>query len=134
MDNVLAFIGLMRKASALTAGAEASFDACRTGRARLIATAADISANTLGAAREAAAERGTPHIALPWGKAEIGRALGAGDCAVFTVCNTGFAIALCQKTGCTGPLEELERRLRREKKKGRTRGKADTSARRGTRR
>ena len=134
MDNLLSFIGLMRRAGALTTGAEASFDACRTGRARLIVTAADASPKTRAAAAEAAAERGTPHIALPQGKADIGRALGVGDCAVFTVCSTGFAAALCEKAGCTEPLEALERRMRREQKKSRPRGQADTSARRGTKR
>ena len=131
-DNILRFIGLMRRAGALTLGADASFDACRTGRARLILTAADASPRTRGAAAFAARERETPLIVLPCGKAELGRAAGAGDCAVMTVCDIGFAIALCQKTGNHEPLQALERRQRREQKKHRVRGKTGTSARRGS--
>ena len=129
MDNLLQFIGLMRRAGALVAGAEASFDACRTGRARLLVTAADSSPNTVYAARETAGDCEVPYISLPYGKAAVGEAIGTRDCAVLTVCDTGFAIALCEKTGRTEPLDVLERRLRREKKKSR-----NTSAKRGTKR
>lgn len=134
MDNLLTFLGLMRRAGKLTAGAEASFDECRAGRARVIALAADAAPNTGAQAAFAAQEYQVPLVRLPFEKADVGQALGLRDCAVFTVCDTGFAIALCRRTGQTGPLEALERRLRREQKKGRARGHAQPSARRGSHR
>ncbi len=134
-NNILTFIGLMRRAGALQLGADAVFDACRQGRARLVVTASDAAGNTARAAWAAAEEAGTPHIALAHTKADLGRALGRGDCAVLAITDTGFARALCQKTGQTGPMETLERRLRRERKSScPNRGKADTSAKRGTKR
>lgn len=135
MDNILTFIGLMRRAGALELGADATFDACRRGRARLVVTAADAAGNTVRAARAAAEEMDTPHIELARTKEELGHALGRGECAVFAITDTGLARALCQKTGQAGPIETLESRLRREKRsKSPNRGKPDTSARRGTKR
>lgn len=134
MDNILAFIGLMRKAGAVQPGADAAFDACRHGQARLVVTASDAAGNTCRASRAAAEQAGTPHIALAYTKAELGRAIGRGECAVFAITDTGFARALCQKTGQPGPIETLHSRLQRERKKGPNRGKADTSAKRGTKR
>ena len=131
-DNILQFIGLMRRAGALTLGADASFDACRTGRARLALLASDASQNTRAAAASAVRERETPLIALSYDKTALGRAVGAGECAIMTICDTGFAIALCKKTGNTEPLQALEHRQRREQKKHRVRGKTGTSARRGS--
>lgn len=131
-DSILQFIGLMRRAGALTLGADATFDVCRTGRARLVLTASDTSPNTRAAVAAAVRERETPHFVLPYDKAALGKAVGVGECAVLAVCDTGFAIALCKKTENTEPLQALERRQRRERKKHSPRGKADTSVRRGS--
>ena len=45
-NNILAFIGLMKRAGCLAAGGENVYDAAREGRARLILAAADCGPNT----------------------------------------------------------------------------------------
>ena len=129
MDILLSFVGLMRRAGACTLGSDASFDACRANKARLLVLASDASANTQKAAKQVAEECGMFCLTLPFTKLDLGHGLGIATCAVLAVTNTGFAIALCEKTGFSQPLEQLLRRKRREDKKHKP--AAATSAERG---
>ena len=115
MDNLLSFIGLMKRAGAVAIGAENAYDAARLYRARLLLLASDASRNTAGAARNAQGDSDTPLLTLPYTKAELGAALGQKECAAMAVLDTGFAAALCEKLGKTAELELMQRRLAREK-------------------
>lgn len=116
-NNILAFIGLMKRADCLAAGGENAYDAAREGRARLILSAADCGPNTTNQAKAAANQCKAALIRLDWGKKELGAALGMGECAVLAVTDTGFALALCQKCGLDQAAGALEARLTREKKR-----------------
>ena len=106
-EQVLGFLGLMRRAGALAVGAEDAFDMARENKARILMTASDSAANTVSAMKNAAAqkEEGIPLVKLECTKRELGAALGVKECAALAVLDTGFALALCQKL----ELEEGER-------------------------
>lgn len=118
-EQILGFLGLMRRAGALAVGAEDAFDAARENKARLLAVASDAAANTVSAMKNAAAQRETPApiLTLPCSKRELGGALGVRECAALAVLDTGFALALCRKLERSDLAPPLEERLQREKKR-----------------
>ena len=89
-EQVLGFLGLMRRAGALAVGAEDAFDMARENKARILMTASDSAANTVSAMKNAAA---------------------------LAVLDTGFALALCQKLELADLIPQMEERLAREKKR-----------------
>lgn len=117
MDNVLMFLGLMERAKAIAVGADSACGAAREGRARLLAYAADAADNTAAGLETARGEGRTPLVPLPYTKAELGKALGKGDCAAFAVTDTGMAKALCEKLGLNDPEMALDERLQRERRR-----------------
>ncbi len=118
-EQVLGFLGIMRRAGALAVGAEDAFDMARENKARILMTASDSAANTVSAMKNAAAqkEEGIPLVKLECTKRELGAALGVKECAALAVLDTGFALALCQKLELTALIPQLEERLTREKKR-----------------
>ena len=122
MDNVLLFLGLMRRAQALAIGAEDSCSAARAGRARLLLIASDAAKNTGDGMENARAGHGMPLLHLSYTKAELGAALGRKECAALAVIDSGFAKALCEKLGMADEATALSAQLpraerRKEKKK-----------------
>ena len=116
-NNLLAFIGLMKKAGSLAVGGENAYDAARTHKARLMVLARDAGDNTVGQARAVAKQYQVPHITLPCSKEELGGALGMRDCAAFAVTDTGFSLSLCRKCQMEETAQLLAQRLEREKKR-----------------
>ena len=118
-EQVLGFLGLMRRAGALAVGAEDAFDVARENKARMLMIASDSAANTVSAMKNAAAQReeGIPLIKLDCTKQELGAALGVKECAALAVLDTGFALALCQKLELDDLIPQMEERLAREKKR-----------------
>lgn len=118
-EQVLGFLGLMRRAGALAVGAEDAFDAARENKARVLVMAGDVAKNTVSAMHNAAAqkEEGIPLIKLDCTKRELGTAVGVKECAALAVLDTGFALALCQKLDKADLIPALEQRLEREKKR-----------------
>lgn len=118
-EELLGFLGLMRRAGALALGAEDAFDAARMGKARLLCLAQDAARNTRDGMKNAAAQREpeTPLLELDADKALLGKALGCGQCAAFALLDTGFALSFCKKLGREDCLPALEERLAREKKR-----------------
>ena len=118
-EQILGFLGLMRRAGALAVGAEDAFDAARENKARVLVTASDAAKNTLDAMHNAAAQREEPLpiLRLPCTKKELGGALGVRECAALAVLDTGFALALCKKLEQAELIASLEQRLAREKKR-----------------
>ena len=118
-EQVLGFLGIMRRAGALAVGAEDAFDMARENKARILMTASDSAANTVSAMKNAAAQReeGIPLVKLDCTKRELGSALGVKECAALAVLDTGFALALCQKMELSDLIRQMEERLAREKKR-----------------
>ena len=118
-EQVLGFLGLMRRAGALAVGAEDAFDAARENKARVLLMAGDVAKNTVSAMHNAAAQKeaGIPLVKLDCTKKELGAALGVKECAALAVLDTGFALALCQKLELADLIPQMEERLAREKKR-----------------
>ena len=118
-EQVLGFLGLMRRAGARAVGAEDAFDAARENKARVLLMAGDVAKNTVSAMHNAAAQKeaGIPLVKLDCTKRELGSALGVRECAALAVLDTGFALALCKKLEQTDLIADLEARLEREKKR-----------------
>ena len=110
-EQVLGFLGLMRRAGALAVGAEDAFDVARENKARMLMIASDSAANTVSAMKNAAAQReeGIPLIKLDCTKQELGAALGVKECAALAVLDTGFALALCQKMELDDLIPQMDR-------------------------
>ena len=86
-EQVLGFLGLMRRAGALAVGAEDAFDAARENKARVLLMAGDVAKNTVSAMHNAAAQKeaGIPLVKLDCTKRELGAALGVKECAALAV-------------------------------------------------
>ncbi len=118
-EQVLGFLGLMRRAGALAIGAEGVYDAARENKARMILVASDGAANTRSAMENAAAQREEriPLIVSGCTKRQLGAALGVRECVAAAVLDTGFALALCRKMELADLIPKMEERLEREKKR-----------------
>ena len=117
MDNILSFLGLMKKARALAIGAESAALMTELGSVRLLVLPKDAAKNSASAIRRASEEWEVPLLELDAEKSQLGEALGQKECAALGIPDTGFALALCQKVGNTELAEQLTLRLEREKKR-----------------
>jgi ribosomal protein L7Ae-like RNA K-turn-binding protein len=117
MDNILSFLGLMKKARALAIGAESAALMTELGTVRLLVLPKDAAKNSASAIRRASEEWEVPLLELDAEKSQLGEALGQKECAALGITDTGFALALCQKVQNTELAEQLTLRLEREKKR-----------------
>lgn len=133
MDNneLLTFVGLMRRAGHLAVGADDVAESCLKGRARLVLLPKDASANTVKWMESASEHKEVPILRPGFTKQELGEALGVGSCAAAAVCDTGFAIALSKKLEMADLTAQLEQKLAREKRRKAKKlaGKANSSKR-----
>ena len=117
MNEILTFVGLVRRSGHLAVGAEDVAESCLKGKARLVLLPNDTAANT-AKWMEAAVERKEVPILRPgMTKKDLGEALGVGSCAVAAVCDTGLAIALSKKLEMAELTAQLEQKLAREKRR-----------------
>ena len=117
MDNILSFLGLMKKARALAIGAESAALMTELGSVKLLVLPKDAAKNSASSIRRAAEDWETPLLLLDVTKSQLGEALGQKECAALGITDTGFALALCQKVGSTELVQTLTQRLEREKKR-----------------
>ena len=103
-DEMLRFLGLMRRAGKLSIGEEGTGQAARAGKAKLILLASDASDNARDRAEGFARRGGTALVRLRADKAALASALGVAGGAMAAVCDAGFARALLEKFP-----EDLER-------------------------
>lgn len=96
-DSALTLLGLALRGNNLAVGEEPVAEACKTGRARLVLTAADAAPNSADRAGRMAENGGVPWVRLPWDKAALGAALGRSLCAVAALTDRGLAAALAEK-------------------------------------
>ena len=96
-DELLRFLGLMRRAGKLVIGEEKTGQAARHGTATLILLASDASENALDRAQGFARRAEIPLLRLHTKKAALSDALGVAGGAMAAVCDDGFARALREK-------------------------------------
>lgn len=129
-DNALTLLGLALRGNNLAVGEEPVAEACKTGRAELVLTAADASGNSVERARRWAESGGVPWLSAPWGKEELGGALGRGSCAMAALSDWGLAVALAKKlAGADSQYQALCDRLAVEKPSPPQAGKKKKNAR-----
>lgn len=114
MDNILPLIGLALRAGRLEVGEDASADACRLKRCRLLLLASDAGDH---AQRQAAffAQEGQCLLAqLPASKEALGAALGRKSCAMAALTDLGLAQAAADRLAQIDPdrFGQLAERLR----------------------
>lgn len=93
-DNTLRTLGLALRGRNLAVGEAPVEEACRGHKAKVVLLAQDAAENTAGKAHRLAEQCGASLVVLPFGKAEIGYALGRSVCAVAAVTNAGLAASL----------------------------------------
>ena len=91
MTKAEQYLGLARKAGVLLCGEDASFDAVRAGRAKLVLLAEDVSPAAARRAEKALQGRRAPLCRLPYDKDHLSRLLGRQGCG--TLCFTDLALA-----------------------------------------
>ncbi|HCA71230.1 MAG TPA: 50S ribosomal protein L7ae [Ruminococcaceae bacterium] len=89
-DKLLSFLGLARRAGKVQLGHDPVLDSLRSGRARLVLLASDLSSHSSGGILRAAEEEGVPAVTLKHTVDEMGAALGKRAGAV-SVEDAGFA-------------------------------------------
>lgn len=96
-NSVLSLLGLALRGGNLAVGEEPVQDACKTGRAKLVLSAADAAQNSVDRAVRLAEAAGSPWVRLPQSKETLGEALGRRLCAVAALTDRGLAAALAEK-------------------------------------
>lgn len=102
-DKALSLLGLALRGNNLAVGEEPVEEACKTGRAKLVLTAADGAANSVDRARRWAENGGVPWLEAPWDKGTLGGALGRSACAMAALTDRGLAYALIRRLAEHGP-------------------------------
>lgn len=132
--NILSLLGLALRGGRLDVGEEPVALAAKAGRARLILLASDAAGNTLRRAEHLAREGHCLWLAVPFPKAELGRALGRDTAAIAALTDTGLAAAVTERLAALDPERYGEaaarmdlklRRARERRAAPRRAGKAD---------
>lgn len=118
-DSALSLLGLALRGNNLAVGEEPVAEACRTGRAKLVLTAADAAPNSVERAQRWAQAGAVPWIPAPWTKEELGGALGRSVCAMAALTDRGLAAALAAKLALRDKALRPIASLLEEKKKPR---------------
>ena len=91
MDRNLQIIGLAKKAGLLAVGMEDTISAARYGKAQIILSASDASANSLRRAKNAAEAGGVLQIEVPYSSFELGNVSGRGSPGTVSFLDAGLA-------------------------------------------
>lgn len=117
MNDLLTYIGLMKRASCLSIGAEDAFSICREGKARILLLASDAADNITKNAGHFSKSNKTPVKKTPFTKLDLGAALGQKECSALAITDTGFALSFCKRMQYSEEIDSLQERLAREKKR-----------------
>ena len=99
MDKALNYLSLARKGGLAELGAEPVGAISRTGKAYLIAVAADASDHTWRRAKSFAAGTQQQCVRLPFSKDEMGFAVGRTSLAIAAITDPALALALVAALG-----------------------------------
>ncbi len=93
MHRALGLLGLARKGGRVELGEEAVAAACRSGHARLLILAQDAGDSVRRRAEFFVRSGKPPHITVPFGKEELGAAVGRNVCSVAALTDVSLARA-----------------------------------------
>ena len=99
MNKVLNFLSLARKAGLAELGEEPVGAVSRTGKAYLIAVAADASDHTWRRAKSYVAGTQQQCVRLPVSKDEMGMAIGRQELAIAAITDPAMALAMVEALG-----------------------------------
>ncbi len=99
MNKVLNYLSLARKAGLAELGEEPVGAISRTGKAYLIAVAADASDHTWRRAKSYAAGTEQQCVRLPFSKDEMGMAIGRQELAIAAITDPAMALAMVEALG-----------------------------------
>jgi len=97
MNDILTFLGLIKKAGRLAIGDERTALAVSNAQAKVLILASDASRNITKRAYALSDAGGIPIRTLPWDKGALGSALGVKLCALCAICDAGFAKKFAEK-------------------------------------
>lgn len=119
--KALSYLSLARKAGKAELGEEPVGDISRTGKAYLIAVAADASDHTWRRAKSFAAGTEQQCVRLPYTKEELGLAVGRTSLAIAAVTDAALALALLKSLpnpeACKSAIEVLDAKSQKLKKR-----------------
>ena len=119
--KALSYLSLARKAGKAELGEEPVGDISRTGKAYLIAVAADASDHTWRRAKSFAAGTEQQCVRLPYTKEEMGAAVGRTSLAIAAVTDAALALALLKSLpnpeACKAAIEVLDAKSKKLKKR-----------------
>ena len=119
--KALSYLSLARKAGKAELGEEPVGDMARTGKAYLIAVAADASDHTWRRAKSFAAGTEQQCVRLPYTKEEMGAAVGRTSLAIAAVTDAALALALLKSLPnpevCKAAIEVLDAKSKKLKKR-----------------
>ena len=93
MDKAANYLGIMRKANAVSIGEAEAGSAVKSGKAYALCLAADASDNAKKRAETFIYSRSTPMLRLPYEKTELQLAFSKPGCSMFAITDLGLASA-----------------------------------------
>ena len=139
-DKTLGLLGLMRRARAVEVGTDSACDTVHAGKAKLLILAADSADNARRKAENASNGRRVMVLPVHYTRAELGAALGLGECSMAAVTEIGFAEAFVKGLAAESPerygetAAELSRRREKTQRRKKEKTERADSKRNGKRR
>ena len=121
MDKALNYMSLARKAGLIELGEEPVGAAARSGHARLVVVAADASDHTWRRAKSFVAGTSQQCIKAPFGKDDMGMAIGRSSLAIAAFTDPAMALAFVKALGGSEQYREVLEALDQKSKKLRQR-------------
>ena len=133
MDKAAQYLGIMRKAGALSIGETDSGAAVKSGKAFVLCLAADASDNAKKRGETFVFSRTTPMIRLPYEKAALQQVFSKPGCSMFGITDLGLASAFVGALAVQDPeqySDAAEALSARQKHSGARGGKGNNGKRR----
>ncbi len=106
-NRSLGLLSISRKGGNIVYGEETVGAQTRAGRARLVILASDAGSHTLRRAKSFVAGTAQPIVTVPFGKDELGDALGTTSCAIAAITDVRLAQAFVKTLGQPEKYEKL---------------------------
>ena len=106
-NRSLGLLSISRKGGNIVYGEETVGAQTRAGRARLVILASDAGGHTLRRAKSFVAGTAQPIVTVPFGKDELGDALGTTSCAIAAITDVRLAQAFVKTLGQPEKYEKL---------------------------
>ncbi|MBP3412805.1 MAG: ribosomal L7Ae/L30e/S12e/Gadd45 family protein [Oscillospiraceae bacterium] len=106
-NRSIGLLSISRKGGNIVYGEETVGAQTRAGRARLVILASDAGSHTLRRAKSFVAGTAQPIVTVPFGKDELGDALGTTSCAIAAITDVRLAQAFVKTLGQPEKYEKL---------------------------